>query len=591
MTNKEVTRRIYQHIKPHRGRLALAMLSMVCVSVLSSAQAYLVKPLMDDIFFKKDYTMLNILPLALIAVFIIKGIFYYSYSYLIERTGHRVIMDLRIKVYSFIHSLPLSFFSKTPTGELISRIFGDIGLMQAAVSSVLVGILKDLFTVIGLLGVVFYQDWKLALMSLIFLPLASIPIYKFGKRFRKISTTTQEIGALAISILQETFTGARIVKAFSMETYEINRFSAMVRRFYDAWLRDAQMKSLSHPIMEILGGVGIGLILWYGGKQVLNGTSTPGTFFSFLTALIMIYEPIKGLSKVNNAIQHGMAAAVRVFTLLDTPSDITEKREAIPLPPFKKEILLKDIRFSYNGKEEVVKGVDLTIKAGEVVALVGQSGGGKSTLADLIPRFYDVTQGCITIDAHDIRDVTIPSLRGQIAIVTQQTILFNDTIRNNIAYGEPDRPDQEIKAAARAAYALGFINELPEGFDTVIGESGSRLSGGQRQRISIARALLKNAPILILDEATSALDTESEREVQKALDNLMAGRTTLVIAHRLSTIRKADRIIVIENGKVAEQGSHDELLAKDGIYKKLHDMQHEESTPDQLNSDAIGCAL
>lgn len=576
MTNKEVIKRIYWLVKPHHRRLLIAMLSMVGVSALTSAQAYLVKPLLDEIFFKKDYAMLDILPLALILVFLVKGIFYYTYSYLIERTGHRIIMDLRIKVYSHIHSLPLSFFGKTPTGELISRIFGDVGLMQAAVSSVLVGILKDLFTVFGLLGVIFYQDWKLALISLIFLPLASIPIYKFGKRFRAISTTSQEIGALATGILHETFTGARIVKAFGMEKYEVSRFSSMVRKLYDTWIRDAQMKSLSHPIMELLGGVGIGLVLWYGGKQVLSGNSTPGTFFSFLTALIMIYEPIKGLSKVNNAIQHGVAAAVRVFTLLDTKSDITDKPGAIKLPSFKDHIEFQNVHFRYNLKEkekEILKGINLTIKAGELVALVGTSGGGKTTLANLLPRFFEVTTGAITIDGMDIRNVTMDSLRRQIAIVTQQTILFNDTVKNNIAYGDLEISDEEIRAAAQAAYALDFIEKLPEGFDTVIGESGSRLSGGQCQRISIARALLKNAPILILDEATSALDTESEREVQKALENLMQGRTTLVIAHRLSTIRNADRIVVIQDGLIVEQGTHEELLAAEGAYNTLHFMQ------------------
>lgn len=576
MTNKEVIKRIYWLVKPHHGRLLIAMLSMVCVSALSSSQAYLVKPLLDEIFFKKDYAMLNILPLALILVFLAKGIFYYSYSYLIERTGHRIIMDLRTRIYTHIHSLPLSFFSRTPTGELISRIFGDVGIMQAAVSSVLVGILKDLFTVFGLLGVIFYQDWKLALISLIFLPLASIPIYKFGKRFRTISTTSQEIGAQAINILHETFTGARIVKAFCMEKYETTRFSAMVKRLYDAWIRDAQMKSLSHPIMELLGGIGIGLVLWYGGKQVLNGNSTPGTFFSFLTAMIMIYEPIKGLSKVNNSIQHGLAAAVRVFTLLDTKSDITDKSGAIMLPPFKGQIEFRNVHFGYNPKEkEILKGINLTIKSGELVALVGTSGGGKTTIANLLPRFFDVTNGSITIDGTDIRDVTMNSLRHQIAIVTQQTILFNDTIKNNIAYGDLKISEDEIRAAAKAAYALDFIELLPEKFDTVIGESGSRLSGGQGQRVSIARAILKNAPILILDEATSALDTESEREVQKALENLMQGRTTLVIAHRLSTIRNADRIVVIQDGMIVEQGTHDELLSKKGAYNALHLMQGE----------------
>ncbi|MGV1098505.1 lipid A export permease/ATP-binding protein MsbA [Thiovibrio sp. JS02] len=576
MKNKEILSRVYQLIKPHRGRLGLAVLSMVAVSVLSSAQAYMVKPLLDEIFFKKNQAMLNLLPLALVMIFLVKGVFYYCYSYLMEQTGHRIVMEVRTRVYAHIQSLPLSFFNKTPTGELISRIAGDVGLMQAGVSSVLIGIMKDFFTVAGLLGVILYQDWKLALMSLIILPLAALPIYKFGKKFREISFKTQQIGAVVISFLQETLTGTRIVKAFCREEYEVGRFAATVKRLYDSWLRDAQVKSLSHPIMEIIGGICMGGIIWYGGRQVLQGSSTPGTFFSFLTALIMIYEPIKGLSRVNNPVQHGMAASQRVFTLLDTKSDIIDTPQAGELPPFRKEIRLEDVRFHYAAEKDVIKGIDLTVKAGEVVALVGTSGGGKTTLTDLIPRFYDVTGGAIRIDGQDIRDVTLRSLREQIAVVTQHTILFNDTVRNNIAYGDPTRTDAEIRAAAKAANALGFIEQLPDGFDTIIGESGSRLSGGQRQRISIARALCKNAPILILDEATSALDTESEREVQKALENLMRGRTTLVIAHRLSTIRNADRIIVIQNGVIVEQGKHEELLVAEGAYKKLHLMQHEQ---------------
>lgn len=575
MKNKEILTRVYQLIRPHRGRLLLAILGMAAVSVFSAAQAYMVKPLLDEIFFKKNQPMLNLLPLALVMIFLLKGVFYYCYSYLIEQTGHRVIMEIRIKVYAHIQSLPLSFFNKTTTGELISRLTSDVGLMQAGVSSVLVGIMKDFFTVAGLLGVIFYQDWRLALLSLTILPLAVLPIYKIGKKFREISTKTQEVSAVVLSFLQETLTGTRIVKAFCREEYEVGRFTATVKQLYDSWLRDVQVKSLSHPIMEIIGGICMAGIIWYGGRQVLQGTSTPGTFFSFITALIMIYEPIKGLSRVNNPIQHGMASAHRVFTLLDIKSDIIDKHDAIKLSTFTKEIELQNVHFHYAGEEDVIKGITFTVTAGEIVALVGTSGGGKTTLTDLIPRFYDVTGGSIKIDSHDIRDITLHSLREQIAVVTQHTILFNDTIKNNIAYGDPTRTDEEIKTAAKAANALNFIQKLPKGFDTIIGESGSRLSGGQRQRISIARALCKNAPILILDEATSALDTESERELQKAIENLMQGRTTLVIAHRLSTIRNADRIIVIQNGTIIEQGRHEELLATGSAYKKLHLMQHE----------------
>jgi subfamily B ATP-binding cassette protein MsbA len=549
------------------------MVSMVAVASLSALQAYMVKPLLDEIFFKKDRLMLNLLPLALMLLFLVKGVFYYCYSYFMERVGQGVILDLRKKIYDHIQNLPLSFFSKTPTGELISRIISDVTLMQGAVSSALVGTLKDLFQALGLLTVLFYQDWKLALMSLVFLPLASLPIYRFGKKFRELSFSSQSTIASIANILQETIQGNRIVKAFGMETYEYKRFSERAGKLFRITMKDVQLKSLNHPLMELLGGIGIALIMWYGGNQVLNGHSTPGTFFSFLTALIMVYEPIKNISKVNNPIQHGLAAATRVFNILDIKPEIADKPGAVELPPVRTEIVFNDVHFSYDGTTEILKGINLTVTPGEVIALVGTSGGGKTTLANLIPRFLDVTTGKISIDGHDIRDVTMKSLRSQIAIVTQQTILFNDTVRNNIAYGDLEKSEEELVAVARAAHALDFINELPEGFETIIGESGARLSGGQQQRISIARALAKDAPILILDEATSALDTESEREVQKALENLMRGRTTFIIAHRLSTIKNADRIIVIKDGLIAEEGAHDTLLAKNGVYHMLYTMQ------------------
>ncbi len=573
MRDKEILKKTILLVKPHLGRLGIAMVSMVAVAGLSAAQAYMVKPLLDEIFFKKDHLMLNLLPLALVLLFLVKGFFYYCYAYMMERVGHTIIMELRKKMLHHVQLLPAPFFNKTTTGELMSRITSDVILLQAAVSSTLVGVLKDFFQILGLLGVVFYQDWKLALMSMIFLPMATFPIVHFGRRYRRLSTKGQETMAEVSTVLHEALGGNRIVKAFCKEEYEYNRFAAIVDRLFGITVRDIQLRSLAHPIMELLGGIGIALIIWYGGMQVLNGTATPGTFFSFLTALIMIYEPIKKVSSINNTLQQGIAAAVRVFTLLETRPEPYDPPGAVTIPPIAKEIELRHVSFSYDDNTEVIKDLNLTVRAGEVLALVGPSGGGKTTLANLIPRFYEVSRGQILIDGHDIARATLPSLRGQIGLVTQQTILFNDTVRNNISYGEPDRTDEEVIAAARAAHALEFIRELPQGFDTVIGESGSRLSGGQRQRISIARALLKNAPILILDEATSALDTESEREVQKALDNLMQGRTTFVIAHRLSTIKNADRIIVMQDGRIAEEGTHQSLLARNGLYTTLHDMQ------------------
>ncbi len=573
MTNRELFSRLYRIIKPYWKRLAVAMVAMTAVAGLSAAQAYMVKPLLDEIFVNKNARLLNLLPLALLGIFLVKGIFYYTYFYLLEFVGQTIIRNIRQQIFAHINSLSLRFFAKTPTGELISRIISDVHLMQGAVSTALVGILRDLFQVVGLLSVIFYQDWRLATFSLIFLPLAFFPIVHFGRKFRRVSTDCQESLARVSSMLHETFTGQRIVKAFCTEQYENTRFGRLVQRVFEILMADTRYRSLSHPLMELLGGVGIALIIWFGGNQVLNGNSTPGTFFSFLTALIMVYEPIKGVSKINSTVQQGLAAAVRVFTLLDIEPDIRDRPDAVVLPLFHDAIELRQVTFGYTVETPVLHGIDLRVRRGEVLAVVGRSGGGKSTLVNLLPRFYEVDQGAISIDGRDIRDVTLDSLRRQIAVVTQQTILFNDTVRNNIAYGEDGRSEEEIRQAAQAAHALDFIERLPQGFDTVIGEGGSRLSGGERQRLSIARAIIKDSPILLLDEATSSLDTESERQVQQALDNLMQNRTTIIIAHRLSTIRNADRIIVLRDGRIVEEGSHEELLALHGEYEMLHAMQ------------------
>ena len=568
--------RILVYVKPYKKWLATAMVCMVIVAAMGGAQAYMVKPLLDEIFFKQDHTMLMIVPLGIMAIFLVKGFFYYSYSYLLEKVGQSVIRDLRNKVYSHIQSLPLSFFNKKPTGELISRIISDVTLIQGAVSNVLVGILKDTCQVLFLIGVIFYQNWRMALISMILLPLVIYPIVNFGRRHRRLSKGSQQTTAQVSNILYETITGNRIVKAFCMEKYEINRFAETLDRLFAIVMRNTRIGAISHPLMELFGGIGISLVVWYGGSQVLAGKSTPGTFFSFLTALIMIYEPIKGVSKINNSLQQGIAAAERVFDILDIEPDVAERKDAAEMPPVKDAIEFRDVRFKYDEHTEVLKGINLKVIAGEVLALVGSSGGGKSTLVNLIPRFFDVSSGSLTFDGTDIRDVTLASLRRQIGIVTQQTILFNDTVRNNISYGSPDASFEQIREAARAAHALNFIEHLPQGFDTVIGESGARLSGGERQRVSIARAILKNAPILILDEATSSLDTESEREVQQAIENLVQSRTTFVIAHRLSTIRNADRIIVIQEGKIVEEGTHDSLLPQGGVYTMLYDMQFQD---------------
>jgi subfamily B ATP-binding cassette protein MsbA len=547
---------------------------MALVASLSGAQAWMVKPLLDKIFFEQDQTTLNLLPLALVILFLFKGFFYYIYTVLLEKVGQGVIRDLREQVFSHLHSLPISYFHQTPTGELISRVISDVTLIQYAVSQALVGIIKDLLQAVCLLGVIFFMNWQLASFSMIFLVAAVIPIVIFGRRHRLYSNQSQETMAQISNILHETIAGNRIVKAFCMEKYEAGRFGKAAQRLFTIYINDAKVRNFSHALMELLGGVFVAFVIWYGGHEVIKGNSTPGTFFSFLTALVMIYEPVKSLSRVNSTVQQGMAAAKRVFMILDTVPEITDKSDAISLPPLQKHIEFKEVSFSYDGNVRVLDTINLRVKRGECLALVGTSGAGKTSLVNLVPRFFEVSSGQLLIDGHDIRDVSLASLRGQVAIVTQQTILFNDTVRNNIAYGEPDRTENDIIEAARTAHALDFIKQLPEGFDTVIGESGAKLSGGQQQRLSIARAILKDAPILILDEATSSLDTESEREVQNALDNLMRDRTTLVIAHRLSTIRNADRIIVMQQGRIVEEGSHDQLLNNGGVYEMLHSMQH-----------------
>jgi len=427
---------------------------------------------------------------------------------------------------------------------------------------------------IGLLVVIFMMDWRLALMSMIFLPMAAAPIVIFGKKFRRVSTRYQRSIGEATNILHETIGGARIVKAFCMEKQEEKRFAAQIQHLFNTLMTETRYRCLSHPMIEFMGGVGIALIIWFGGMQVLKGTSTMGAFMSFLTALIMLYEPVKGVSKINSTIQSGLAAATRIFNLLDIVPDIVEKKNAAILPLFHDCIEFQDVGFSYEPGEPVLHGVNLKVRQGEVLAVVGPSGGGKTTLANMLPRFHDVDSGAVRIDGHDIRDVTLNSLRSQMALVTQQTILFNDTVRYNIGYGSQGCTEEDVRRAADAAFALEFIEELPDGFDTIIGESGARLSGGQRQRISIARAILKDAPVLVLDEATSALDTESERKVQKALENLMKNRTTIVIAHRLSTIKNADRIIVMQNGRLVEEGTHDALLARGEVYNQLYQMQY-----------------
>lgn len=578
-------RRLLDFVKPYWKHLAGAMVCMVFVSAATAGSAYLVKPVLDEIFFKKDLSMLKWIPLAIIGIFIMKGVFDYGQAFLMSYVGQKIIADLREKVYSHIQSLSLSFFTKNPTGILMSRIMNDVGMVQGAVTDAVTGLLKDVFTITGLVAVIFYRDWKLALIAMVVFPVAVYPIVKFGRKLRSYSTRTQTSMAELTTILLETITGTRIVKAFNMEDYERKRFAKENQRLFGIQIKSVRVRAVSHPLMEFLGGVGIACIVFYGGYNVIQGGATPGTFFSFLAALLMLYEPVKRLSGVNNTVQQGLAAASRIFEVLDTVPEIQDRPGARTLPAVSREVEYQDVSFKYE-EDWALKNINLRIRAGEMVAFVGASGGGKTTLVNLLPRFYDVTAGRIMIDGVDIRDCRVESLRAMIGIVTQQTILFNETVRDNIAYGKVGQPLEEIVKAAQAAFADGFIGNLPQGYDTVIGEQGVKLSGGERQRISIARALLKNAPILILDEATSSLDSESEIEVQKALERLMEGRTTLVIAHRLSTIRKANRIVVISSGEIVEVGTHEELMEKDGDYKKLYLLQFKDSN-EETHSSAL----
>jgi ATP-binding cassette, subfamily B, bacterial MsbA len=550
-------------------------LSAVCSAVeagMTALSAWLVKPVVEKIFEQKNAQMLVLIPLVVIAVFIVKGIAAYGSYYLLNHVGQSVILRLRNRLYNYMQDLPLAFFLREKTGDLMSRITNDVAIISSMFTSAITGSLRDCFAIIGLLSVTFYLIPKLAVYAFIVLPLAAFPIFHFGRRIRRVRLGAQEAMADLNAFLHETLMGTKIVKAFGMENYEKRRFADKSRKIFRLEMKEAKVRAMSSPMMEFLGGLGIAFIIWYGGIQVIAGTYSFGTFMSFLTSVALLYEPLKKLSKVNNAIQRGMAAIDRIFEILDQKSDIIEAPSPVQIQPGRHGIKFDNVSFKYD-TAMVLKNINLTAEAGEILALVGMSGGGKTSLVNLIPRFYDVTEGSILVDDVDIRQASVASLRRQIAIVTQEPILFNDTVRNNIAYGTPEASEQQIIQAAKDAYAYDFITSFANGFDTSIGELGGRLSGGQKQRICIARALLKDAPILILDEATSSLDSESEALVQKALGNLMKGRTTFIIAHRLSTIGYAHRILVIVDGRILEEGVHEELLACRGEYYKLYQLQ------------------
>jgi subfamily B ATP-binding cassette protein MsbA len=518
----------------------------------------------------------TVVAFAFVASTILKGIFDYAGTYLVNYAGYGLITDLRNSLYNSVLRRSAAFFQKHTTGTLVSTIVSDIERVQFAMSSILAEFLQQFFTFLFIAGVVILLGRNLAWLLLLFVPFIIFSASKIGTRVRHTTRRGQDKLADIQNILHESITGNRIVKAFSMEAWEYARFRTAAQRLFRANLRSVAAAAISSPLMDIFGAIAIVLLLLLGRQQIVHGLMTPGIFVAFIIAVFKLYDPVRKFALFHNGFQQALGASSQIFKFMDVRDEVQEKPGAPALPPFYKKMSFEDVSFHYESEgiqREVLRHIGLEVNAGEILALVGSSGAGKSTLVSLIPRFFDVTSGRIAIDGHDLRDVSLSSLRAQIGVVTQETVLFNDTLRNNIAYGQPSISQTEVEAAARAALAHDFIRKLPAGYETVIGEKGVRLSGGERQRIAIARALLKNAPILILDEATSALDSESEALVQSALQNLMSGRTVVVIAHRLSTVRRADRIVVIENGAIADIGSHEELMQKLGTYRRLYDLQ------------------
>jgi len=571
-------KRLLEFLRPYIGRLGVAMACMVVLAATTAGMAWLLQPALDQALSGKTEYIYYI-PIAVIALYTVKGAAYFGQAYLMGWIGQRVIYDLRNQIYNRLTTQSLNFFTHRKTGELLARISYDVTLVQSAVSTSVTALMRDTMTIIFLIGVIFYQDWLLALIAMAVFPVIIYPILRFGRKMRSATYDGQVVMGEMSSLIEETVGGIRVVKAFGMEDYERGRFRDLIGGFMKHQMRVFRVNAMSFPIMELVAGFGIAGVLFYGGLRVAAGEATAGTLMSFLAAVIMLYEPVKRLSGANNQIQQGLAAAERIFDILDEKIIVSDEPDAKLLNDFQHVISFESVGLRYTGADKpVLSDINLEVKAGQVVALVGRSGAGKSSLANLVPRFMDVTKGRVLLDGHDVRGVTQESLRQQIALVTQDVILFNDTVLNNIAYGHEDVDHERVEAIAKAANAHEFIMKLPQGYQTMVGERGVILSGGQRQRLSLARALLKDAPILVLDEATSSLDTESEQLVQQAIDRLMRGRTVLVIAHRLSTIRHADCIVVLDDGGIAQKGKHEELLQQGGLYAELYHMQFESKT-------------
>jgi subfamily B ATP-binding cassette protein MsbA len=565
-------RLVREAVAPYLGQFLLASLCMAAVAASTAALAWLMEPVVSQVFVAKRADLLWPVGLAVFATFAVKGVAAYGQTLIMTRVGQTVLTDLQNRLFRHFLLMDLKFFAVHRTGTLVSRLTTDINTMRLAVSTALTGLGRESLSIVLLVAVMFYQDWLLASVAFVTFPATVIPISTLGRRLRKVTANTQAQTGTLMTVIEQSLAGIRLVKAYRMESYEATRVEGLTRTIRGLIIKAERVKALSSPLMEVMGGVAVTVVIVYGGWRVIEGATTAGAFFSFITALLSAYRPMKALSNANAAVNEGMASAERLFAVLDIVPGVQEKNNAPALAVKRGDVQFEQVTFSYDDAA-VLRGLSFTAPAGKTTALVGPSGAGKTTILNLITRFYDVNTGVITVDGMNIVDVSLASLRDSIALVSQDIVLFDDTVRANIGYGRAGASDNEIEEAARAAFAHEFILALPDSYDTLVGERGQSLSGGQRQRIAIARAILKNAPILLLDEATSALDAETERQVQAALHRLKQGRTTLVIAHRLSTVASADQICVVDKGRIAETGDHQALIAAGGLYAHLHGLQ------------------